>query len=542
MTVAYLDVDDEITVAVARLRNAEDGHFLMVLPRGSRIATSRINFRLLEREGQARGVTVVLVSAEAGARSLAVSAGMPAYASVEDAKAAQSVAGVGADLGAVALHEEAAAAPVRIAPRSSAGAGFVTSSSATVLREPSSVPVGARAGELTTGRPTRHRARARLGLAARLALLIGLMGGALYAAYLFLPTVSITVRPATSQVGPLSVRVTADPAAAIPDAEAAVVPAQRIDIPLSANGTFAATGRQVTEERATGTVRFTSENTLFEVPIPEGTRVATADGIAFETTRTVTIPVASFATGPAVRDAPVRAVQGGSAGNVEKASISELPGPIEAQLVRVTNPSAMAGGARTEISVVVRQDYDDALGQLETSLDEQLQAALADPAYTARGLVLFPATALREPADADRPAVELEDMEATTFSLAVVSRGTVLGVDEAMVAEMAVDRLTGSLVANTRLLPDSVVTTVGEGSAAAGVITYDVSVTGERYVPLDPAPMVQAIRGRTISEARGILAAYGSVEITPWPDFIDAVPDDPRRIDLAILEPQRSTP
>ncbi|MBA3435299.1 MAG: hypothetical protein H0U11_02280, partial [Chloroflexi bacterium] len=88
MTVCYLDADDEITDAVARLRTTSDRHFILVLPAGSRVATSRINFRLLAREGQERKVVVGMVSGESGVRSLAISAGMPAYATVEEAEPA----------------------------------------------------------------------------------------------------------------------------------------------------------------------------------------------------------------------------------------------------------------------------------------------------------------------------------------------------------------------------------------------------------------------------------------------------------------------
>ena len=52
MSVCYLDVQDEITDAVARLRAASDGRVIVVLPPGSRIGTSRINFRLLLREAE----------------------------------------------------------------------------------------------------------------------------------------------------------------------------------------------------------------------------------------------------------------------------------------------------------------------------------------------------------------------------------------------------------------------------------------------------------------------------------------------------------
>ncbi|MFL5750711.1 MAG: hypothetical protein ACJ767_08885, partial [Chloroflexota bacterium] len=46
----YLDVDDEITSAAARIRDSEATKVALVVPYGSRISTSRMNFRLLSRE------------------------------------------------------------------------------------------------------------------------------------------------------------------------------------------------------------------------------------------------------------------------------------------------------------------------------------------------------------------------------------------------------------------------------------------------------------------------------------------------------------
>src|SRR5439155_1618037 len=47
--IIYLDIDDEITSAATRIRDAKDARVALVLPAGSRVATSRINFRLLAR-------------------------------------------------------------------------------------------------------------------------------------------------------------------------------------------------------------------------------------------------------------------------------------------------------------------------------------------------------------------------------------------------------------------------------------------------------------------------------------------------------------
>ena len=58
MSVWYLELDDEITDAVARLRAAKDDRVVFVVPPGSRIGTGRINLRLLAREAETRDVRI----------------------------------------------------------------------------------------------------------------------------------------------------------------------------------------------------------------------------------------------------------------------------------------------------------------------------------------------------------------------------------------------------------------------------------------------------------------------------------------------------
>src|SRR6187402_1395303 len=87
-TIVYLDADDEITSAASRIRSADDARVGLVLPFGSRVATSRINFRLLAREALASGRRLDIVAPDASARALAASAGLPVFASVGEYEAA----------------------------------------------------------------------------------------------------------------------------------------------------------------------------------------------------------------------------------------------------------------------------------------------------------------------------------------------------------------------------------------------------------------------------------------------------------------------
>src|SRR3954471_14844774 len=80
--IVYLDGDDEIPSAAAGIRTSAGPRVALVVPYGSRIATSRMNFRLLSREAMVSNHRLSIVSGEAPARSLAASAGLPVFATV----------------------------------------------------------------------------------------------------------------------------------------------------------------------------------------------------------------------------------------------------------------------------------------------------------------------------------------------------------------------------------------------------------------------------------------------------------------------------
>jgi len=87
--ILYLDVDDEITSVAARVRGASERRVAIVLPPGSRVATSRINFRLLSRDALTHEKRLSIVAGDAAARALAASAGLPVFSSVAEYEASE---------------------------------------------------------------------------------------------------------------------------------------------------------------------------------------------------------------------------------------------------------------------------------------------------------------------------------------------------------------------------------------------------------------------------------------------------------------------
>jgi hypothetical protein len=567
MTVCYLEVDDEITSAIARIRAVTDGEAVIVVPPGSRIATSRINFKLLVREASERRLNVAAVSDEPSVRALAISAGLPAYDSLvaaeqalvtfreQDRKLAERL---GLKPGETPPPRKVATEQTQVwtlppdvtvtpakgkgkSARSRPGSPPPEAGSA-----PSAATLAATAATPATADPTeprdrdRDRSQRRIPIAPLLVagLLVLLLAGVGYGAYLFLPTATITLQPLTTELRPAPFTVVADPNVAVSDPAAAVVPAQWVEIPLSVSNTFPATGVEARETRATGVVRFRSENTLNSVPVVQGTVVATTDGVEFETTEPASIPRADFATStPGTVDVAVRAVHPGTRGNVAADTITELPATFRGQLVSARNPDPTDGGRRIEEPVVTQEDFDAALISLDAQLESALATALALPSTTPRGLTIFPITAQTGRPDPVPTATEVVGTAQPSFTVSFESMGTVLAVNEALVDELAEARLRVDLTPDQKLVGDAVDTTRSAGRVIGQTVTYNVAPVATAYVEPDRLALVAQLRGKSVADAQRILSAYGMVEVSMWPEFVDRLPDQTARISLIVVAP-----
>jgi len=134
--IIYLEVDDEITSAAARIRAAEASRLAVVLPYGSRVATSRINFRLLSRDALTHEKRLSVVAADPATRALAASAGLPVFSSVAEYET--SLAGV----------DDEPAAGAEVGPATAAVAATAASAAPAILEEapaPGEPPAGVEA-------------------------------------------------------------------------------------------------------------------------------------------------------------------------------------------------------------------------------------------------------------------------------------------------------------------------------------------------------------------------------------------------------------
>jgi len=558
--IVYLDVDDEITSAAARIRALDDDRIALVLPLGSRLATSRINFRLLAREAEARGKRIEVVTNDASARALAASAGLPTHVSVAAFEApptppgpppgaaggtgggaagaagatAAGAAGTGASATAPGVPRSAGRAQPRPAPPAD-------DDSPTLAMPVITPPAAQRQPVPQVGRrPPRRRGP----IVAAVALVVGLVTVLGAAGFLLLPSAEIVVLPASDSVGPLELNVTAQSGVTEPDPVRLLVPATRFTFDIEAIDTFPATGVKIEETAATGEVTFSSLNTGSSNTIAEGAIVETESGIEFRTLAEITLPPAEigivggeFVVIPSTEKVAVEALALGTVGNVAANTIVVVPKEENPRRTTVTNESATSGGTHTETKQVQQSDIDAALLALDLGLEADFEQAIVERNGVPEGTTLFPETkTLAEGTPSVDPAT-LGGTDVAEFELGLTAQGVVIGVDDGPVETLARARIPGAVDDGFRLVEDSITVETGTPIVAGSAITFPVTVRALEVRIVDGPALLARVRGLGLPQARTVLQAYGKVTITVWPDWVTTIPSLEGRATITIGEP-----
>ena len=119
-------------------------------------------------------------------------------------------------------------------------------------------------------------------------------------------------------------------------------------------------------------------------------------------------------------------------------------------------------------------------------------------------------------------------------------------MEDQVVKNTAIDAFRIGLPPGTTVVDDTIAVDPaslhGVWNAETGSIDFPAQVSGQSWAQIDEAQLREQVKGRTVSEAQSILAAYGSADITVWPDFLPFLPDDARRIELTIPTPEVASP
>ena len=125
-------------------------------------------------------------------------------------------------------------------------------------------------------------------------------------------------------------------------------------------------------------------------------------------------------------------------------------------------------------------------------------------------------------------------MAESTFQLTMTATGTETAVDVSTVTTLALGHLRSSVPAQFSLVQGSEKVTVGTPRADGQAVVFPVTATASQIRHLDPDTLRQQVKGKSVEEARAILAQDGTVDIQTWPGFVDTIPSLEWRLTLTV--------
>jgi hypothetical protein len=536
MAIYYIDIDDEITSAAARIRDASDTRIALVVQGGSRVATSRINFRLLAREARKRGRTLAIIAADASVRSMVQTAGLPVFASVGDYQKAEA--------GRTAASETAAPAAVGEAM----GELATTVDTGADGRQATLVGSTSRVGGY--GQPP-ARSRRRFGVGAGPLLALGLVAIFIVVgvgAFLLWPSATIVLTLEEEPVAPLSITIKVDPALTATNDTTLTVPGVAKEFGVQASATFNTTGQNVVDTAATGTVTFTSCNTGSAVLIPAGTQVETAAKVAFATTPAVTVPKAGLSgltCIPSTAQVGVAAVKKGLSGNVAAGAIVNVPPWLATALVlhdQVTNKTATAGGTHTVTPFVQQSDIDAAETSLNQQLASSVQAQMTDPSSVAAGFELFPSTTQMGSSTFNPDPSTLLNQGVSTFDLTATGSATATAANLATVRTLADRKIRSEVKAGHAIVEGSVSVSFGSPTTEGAIVSVPVAASAMQAATVDQNKLRADLKGKSAADATAYLAQYGSAAVSISPFWASTITGFDFRVDLRVVAPTAVAP
>lgn len=515
----YLEPDDEITSVIRRLRGADAGRVVLVAPGRSRATSSVVALRLLQRAAIETGRSVALV-ADASTRSLAGEAGVAAFASVADATSPTP---------SPAEPMTPMRAPIHVVR--GAGGARPQPARPIVATDGMEETVAVHLPSPADGRGAGGRGRRRARGLPRWPWLAALLVAALAMGAAVLPGATVTITPATTPVGPVSVPVALDV-----DGHVAA------DLESTKPGT--ATGERLEQVGANGAVTFFNFNTV-AVEVPRGTHVSVGGATAFVTLERIVVPRGKLTRAPGApidpgeRSAAVDAVVPGVEGNVAAGAIDTvddesvrlfLRGFGENQDRLVTNPDPTAGGAETPHTMIQQSDVDAVVAAIQADLQSQLDAALAGDADR-----LFAAAPAEEVPSIEIPEGLVGTEDQATFDLSgTLTFDRAYGSRAQAEATASTAFLAGGdeVPPGTAVVADSIRVKLGPPTLAGGRLDLTASVTAAAAAMIDGAQARDRIAGLTVPEAKAQLAPLGDIAIELWPGWVDRLPGLTFRIDI----------
>lgn len=528
--VIYIDVDDDITAIIGKLKDSKEKVVALVPPKRVGVLQSAVNLKLLDRAAHNADKRLVLITNNQALIGLAAAAKMPVAKNLQSKPELPEIAALEIDDGEDVI--DGADLPIGDHART---AGNVDDADTETDKAAAGLLASTKALPPTSGtspRPPKPKNGSRvpnfdsfrkkllIGIGAGILLIVFLVWAIFFAAR---ATVVITARTSAENVSKtISLNQTGPTSFS-----SGVIKAARQEQKKPQSVEFDATGQKDVGTKATGTVKFSTDSiSKLGTTIPAGTQLSSSSGLVYITNQSVTITSSNYSGA----NTPVTAAENGEKYNAASGSVSGAPSGISASFVGAT-----AGGVTKMVTVVTAADVQKAAEQLATQEDPAIKPQLK-AAFGKDVKVIDTSYAVQKSDPVSAPAVGQE--AAGKAKLTTELTYSMMGVAKAELATYLDDAVKEEIVdqPNQRVYDN--------GATAASFTDFVAEAAGgkARLVAngkvgpqINDDEIKEKVKGKQYGDIQadiGAIQGVDEVDTKFWPFWVRTVPNDVKRISI----------
>ncbi len=530
--VIYIDVDDDVTAIIGKIKEAKEKIVAIVPPKRAGTLQSAVNLRLLDRMARADKKKLVLITANAALVALAAAAKIPVAKNLQSkpeiAAIPALIADDGDDIidgGTLPVGDHAGTIPIKDGTVEQGRSDAIETISLDELDAPVTPKPGKKSGVKIPNFDT-FRKKLFLGIGAGVGLIALLVW-----MFVFAPSATVILTARTTPA-PLSANVSIGESLQTSFDEGTLRSVQASD---EADETieFTATGTGKVGEKAAGTMTITRTSvSSTPISVPIGTRF-TAGAISFLSTEAASLAGTTVGANGFIQDSATIAVVAAEVGaeyNVSARSYAASVGGFSSA------GSAMTGGNSRDVRVVSAEDLERAQGELVGRSTDEAKQALIDTLSSGEKAIESSFVVTREAA-ISTPDVGQEVTGEGKATLTVKTTYSIRAIAQAELEKFLDQSLESQLLDDSQRVYDNGFDGVGlsnfrtEGERT----TVSVTATGQIGPKIDEAQIKEQVKGKRFGDVQSSLESISGIQDVDvqFPYFwVRTIPGDVNKIDV----------
>lgn len=528
--VIYIDVEDDITAIISKVKAAKEKIVAIVPPKRVGVLQSAVNLRLLQRAAEQSDKRLVLISNNTALRALAASAQLPVAKNLQSKPEVPQMIEVDADSEDII---DGSQLPIGELARTAPGAAAIDKA----VRDNAAEEIPKAAPPISGQPPKKPRTKSGIKVpnfnSFRKKLIIGIAAGVILIAFFvwaafFAPRATIVISARATESSANAKITLGDKLQTSFSGNTLKTSSQQQKKDVSIE--FSATGKKQVGEKASGSMTLTRTSTSSTpIEVPVGTSF-TANGLTFKSIEAATLPGSSIGPGGIEQPTVTVGVQAAELGDQYNLATRNYQSNVGGFSAKGSN---MTGGTSKEVTVVSETDIQAATDQLAKQDSDAVKAQLTSE-FNDTFMVLDQTFKIDNGSPQSSPAVGAEATgkakltTSITYTLSAVARSDV----DTFLNDYFNKQIEGQ---DDRRIYDNGSTQATFTNVLAAAEGYGANLVSTAKIgpKIEDDKVKELAKGKRFGEIQSSLESIqgvDSVDVKFWPFWVSSAPNDPNKI------------